>query len=47
MKAIQYTAGREFSVVELEKPAPGPHQVVIRVKACGICKTDQIGRAHV
>jgi len=40
MKAIQYTAAREFSVVELEKPAPGPHQVVIRVKACGICKTD-------
>ena len=40
MKAIQYTAAREFSVVELEKPVPGPHQVVIRVKACGICKTD-------
>ena len=40
MRAIQYTAARQFSVAELEKPVPGPHQVVIRVKACGICKTD-------
>ena len=40
MKAIQYTAPRQFSVVDLPKPVPGPHQVVIRVKACGICKTD-------
>lgn len=40
MKAIQYSAARTFSVAEVEKPVPGPHQVVIRVKACGICKTD-------
>lgn len=40
MKAIQYTAPRQFAVVDLPKPEPGPHQVVIRVKACGICKTD-------
>ena len=41
MRAIQYTAARQFSVAELEKPVPGPYQVVIRVKAC------EIGRAHV
>ena len=40
MKAIQYTAPRQFAVVDLPKPEPGPHQVVILVKACGICKTD-------
>ena len=40
MKAIQYNAPRQFAVVDLPKPEPGPHQVVIRVKACGICKTD-------
>lgn len=40
MKAIQYSAARTFSVAEVPKPVPAPHQVVIRVKACGICKTD-------
>ncbi|MEG1857404.1 MAG: zinc-dependent alcohol dehydrogenase family protein [Pseudoflavonifractor sp.] len=40
MKAIQYSAARNFSVTEVEKPVAGPNQVVIRVKACGICKTD-------
>ena len=40
MKAIQYSAARHFDLVDLPKPVPGPNQVVIRVKACGICKTD-------
>lgn len=40
MRAIQYSAARNFSLVEVPKPVPGPNQVVIRVKACGICKTD-------
>lgn len=40
MKAIEYSAPRTFAIVERETPQPGPHQVLIRVKACGICKTD-------
>ena len=40
MKAIQYAAARNWSLVEVPTPEPGPHQVLIRVKACGICKTD-------
>lgn len=40
MKAIQYTAPRQFSLVDIEKPVPNAHQVVIKVMACGICKTD-------
>ncbi len=40
MKAIQYSAAHTFSLADVPKPEPAPHQVVIRVKACGICKTD-------
>jgi threonine 3-dehydrogenase len=29
-----------ISVVEVEKPAPGPGEVLLRVAACGICGTD-------
>lgn len=27
-------------MVDLPKPEPGPHQVAVRVKACGICGTN-------
>lgn len=40
MKAIQYSAACTFSLAEVPKPVPGPNQVVMQVKACGICKTD-------
>jgi len=26
--------------VERERPRPGPHQVLLRVRACGVCRTD-------
>jgi len=32
---------------ELADPEPGDGQVLLEVSACGICRTDQIGRAHV
>lgn len=32
--------GAEFQVVELEVPDPGPGQVRIAVKACGVCHSD-------
>jgi len=32
--------GADFEIVEREIPAPGPGQVRIRVRACGICHSD-------
>jgi D-arabinitol dehydrogenase (NADP+) len=40
MKAIVYRQAGQFSVEEIPVPEPGPDQVVIQVKSCGICKTD-------
>jgi D-arabinose 1-dehydrogenase-like Zn-dependent alcohol dehydrogenase len=35
-------AGGDFELVEREIPAPGPGEVRIRVKACGICFSDHL-----
>lgn len=40
MKALVYTAPREFRIKEIEYPKLGENQVIIKVKACGVCKTD-------
>ena len=40
MKGSFFTNDRTFELLEYELPAPGPDEVVIRVKACGICGTD-------
>jgi propanol-preferring alcohol dehydrogenase len=32
--------GRPLELRELPNPAPGPGQVLLRVKACGVCRTD-------
>ncbi len=40
MKALVYRAPEKFSIEEVPKPAPGSRDVLIRVRACGICKTD-------
>jgi len=41
MKSVQVPRpGADFEVVEREIPKPGPHQVRIRVQACGICHSD-------
>ena len=41
MKAAQVAkAGADFSIVEREIPKPGPGQVRIKVKACGVCHSD-------
>jgi D-arabinose 1-dehydrogenase-like Zn-dependent alcohol dehydrogenase len=34
-------AGAEFEIVEREIPRPGPGQVRIEVRACGVCHSDQ------
>jgi propanol-preferring alcohol dehydrogenase len=41
MLAMQLmSVGRPLSPVELPDLAPGPHEVLIRVHACGVCRTD-------
>src|ERR1044072_216275 len=41
MRAMVLDApGRPLRAVELPDPVPGPGQVLLRVRACGICRTD-------
>jgi len=40
MKAAVTTADQGFEVVDLPDPTPEPNQLVIRVKACGVCGSD-------
>jgi alcohol dehydrogenase, propanol-preferring len=41
MKAIQYTTiGAEPEVTEIEKPSPGPGEVLLKVTAAGVCHSD-------
>src|SRR5579872_5750634 len=43
MKALVLTAYKQFQLQELPEPALGPHDVLVRVKACGICGSDVHG----
>lgn len=48
MKALRLVAaGRPLEMHELPVPVPGPHEVLIRVKAAGICHSDAHYRAGV
>ncbi|MBW2713510.1 MAG: alcohol dehydrogenase catalytic domain-containing protein, partial [Deltaproteobacteria bacterium] len=41
MKAMIFEgAGMPLRLVELPKPIPGPNEVLLRVLACGVCRTD-------
>ena len=41
MKAVQYrTIGAAPEVVEIERPTPGPGEVLVRVSAAGLCHSD-------
>jgi len=41
MRAMQLaTANRPLELRTLDRPVPGDHQVLIRVAACGVCRTD-------
>jgi D-arabinitol dehydrogenase (NADP+) len=40
MKAVYYNAPEDFVVKEVEKPQIKENQVLIKVYACGVCKTD-------
>lgn len=40
MKALVYTAPETYSVVDVPTPQPKGVEVLIRVRVCGLCKTD-------
>ncbi len=40
MRSVQTGAQGAIDVIELERPVPGPDDVLLRVRACGICGTD-------
>jgi propanol-preferring alcohol dehydrogenase len=41
MKAMQLSAPRTaLKLVDLPTPRPGPGQILIKVRACGVCRTD-------
>ena len=41
MKALRLTGpGRALSFDEVSRPEPGPHEVLLEVLACGVCRTD-------
>ncbi|MBC7262086.1 MAG: alcohol dehydrogenase catalytic domain-containing protein, partial [Chloroflexi bacterium] len=51
MKAALLTALEHLEVKEVETPTAGPGDVVVQVKACGVCGSDlrtfRYGHAHV
>lgn len=41
MHAMLMTKSRHKLIyTEIEKPVPGSHQILIKIIACGICRTD-------
>jgi putative PIG3 family NAD(P)H quinone oxidoreductase len=45
MKAVKSAVGQKLTLHEIEKPSPGPGQVLIRVAAAGVNRPDLIQRA--
>ena len=43
MKALIYGGPHQLSLADLPEPSPGPGEVKLRVKACGICGSDVHG----
>lgn len=41
MQAVQLRAVGDIALVEVERPAPGPGEVLVKVLAAGICGTDR------
>jgi D-arabinose 1-dehydrogenase-like Zn-dependent alcohol dehydrogenase len=45
MRAIQVREpGAPFELVQRERPAPGPGEVLVKVQACGVCHSDSIAK---
>ncbi len=43
MKALRYLGPNQLEVLEVEKPTPKANEVLLRVRACGICGSDVHG----
>ena len=43
MKALVLTAYRRLEIQDVPRPEPGPRDVLVRVRACGICGSDVHG----
>jgi L-iditol 2-dehydrogenase len=43
MKAMVLTAYKRLEIQEVPRPEPGPHDVLVGVRACGICGSDVHG----
>ncbi len=39
-RAMAFDGGRRLRPIELPLAPPGPHELVIRVRTCGVCRTD-------
>jgi 2-desacetyl-2-hydroxyethyl bacteriochlorophyllide A dehydrogenase len=40
MRGVTFVGGRKLQVAEFPDPAPGPHDVVVEIKASGMCGSD-------
>ena len=40
MKSVQTAGPGKIEVAEIERPVPGPRDLLVRMRACGICGTD-------
>src|SRR6201986_3253506 len=41
MKAVRLESIGQIFVREVEKPVPGPDELLVRIESCGICGTDR------
>jgi propanol-preferring alcohol dehydrogenase len=42
MRALQYTTvGKAPEIVELDKPSPGPGEILLKITAAGVCHSDE------
>ena len=41
MRSVRLESIGQLFVREIEKPIPGPDELLVRVEACGICGTDR------
>ena len=41
MKAVVYTEPEKFTVKDINIPEINDNQVLVKIKSCGVCKTDE------